>query len=157
MKIILLLVGKNDTSWLRSAVETYEERLGHYADYKRVELSELKSVSGMSQQQIKDKEGEGILKIVKVSDTLILLDERGTLRTSEEFARYIEKHSVSGTRNIIFVIGGAYGFSEKVYQRADDMISLSRMTFPHQMVRLVFLEQLYRAHTIIKGEPYHHK
>ena len=83
MKIILLLVGKNDTSWLRSAVETYEERLGHYADYKRVELPELKSVSGMSQQQIKDKEGEGILKIVKVSDTLILLDERGTLRTSE--------------------------------------------------------------------------
>ncbi|MEA5005182.1 MAG: 23S rRNA (pseudouridine(1915)-N(3))-methyltransferase RlmH [Rikenellaceae bacterium] len=157
MKILLLLVGKNDTSWLRNAVETYEERLSHYADYKRVELPELKGVSGMSQQQIKEKEGEMILKNVKLSDTLILLDERGSLRTSEEFARYIEKYTVSGTRNIIFVVGGAYGFSEKVYQRADDMISLSRMTFPHQMVRLVFLEQLYRAHTIIKGEPYHHK
>jgi len=157
MKIVLLLVGKSDASWLKSAVETYEQRLCHYVGYQRVEIPELKNVSALSQQQIKDKEGEAVLKLVKPSDTLVLLDERGTGHTSEEFARFIDKHTISGTRTMIFVIGGAYGFSADVYGRANEMISLSKMTFPHQMVRLVFLEQLYRAHTIIKGEPYHHK
>jgi len=157
MKIILLLVGKIDASWLRSAVEIYEERLSHYVSYQRLEIPELKSVSGLTQQQIKEKEGELVRKLVKPVDTVVLLDERGTEHTSESFARYIEKQTISGTRTLIFIIGGAYGFPTELYKRANGMISLSKMTFPHQMVRLVFLEQLYRAHTIIKGEPYHHK
>lgn len=157
MKIILLLVGKTESPWLRSGIGLYEDRLKHYVGYQRVEMPELKAVSNLTQQQIKEKEGEAILKILKPNDEVILLDERGEVFTSGEFAAHIEKKSIYGTKNVVFVIGGAYGFSEEVYQRANERMSLSKMTFSHQMVRLIFLEQLYRAYTIIRGEPYHHK
>lgn len=157
MKLILLLIGKTEATWLKSGIALYEERLSHYISYQRVEISELKSVSNLTQQQIKEKEGDTILKYIKPGDELILLDERGEEFSSERFAAHLEKKSVYGTKSVVFVIGGAYGFSEEVYKRANEKISLSKMTFSHQMVRLIFLEQLYRAFTIIKGEPYHHK
>jgi 23S rRNA (pseudouridine1915-N3)-methyltransferase len=157
MKVYLLLVGKTESQWLKGAIEIYEERLSHYTGYQRIEIPELKFASKLSQQQIKDKEGELILKNVKPNDELILLDEKGKEFSSEEFAAHLDKKSIYGTKSVIFVIGGAYGFSDEVYKRANEKLSLSKMTFSHQMVRLIFLEQLYRAHTIIKGEPYHHK
>ncbi len=157
MKIILLLVGKTEFLWLRGGIELYEERLKHYVSYQRVEIPELKTVGNLSQQQIKEREGEAIMKFLKQNDELILMDERGEEFTSEKFASYIEKKSIHGIKNVVFVIGGAYGFSEELYKRANEKISLSKMTFSHQMVRVIFLEQLYRAYTIIKGEPYHHK
>jgi 23S rRNA (pseudouridine1915-N3)-methyltransferase len=156
MKIILLLTGKSEPSWIRSSMELYEERISHYTGYARVEIPELKFTGSLSEKQIKEKEGDLIIKNVKQSDFLVLLDERGEELTSVMFARYIEKKAVSGTRSLVFCIGGPYGFSEQVYKRADASISLSKMTFPHQLVRLVFLEQLYRAFTINSGEPYHH-
>jgi len=147
MKLILLLTGKTESQWLKNGIELYEERLRHYVGYQRIEIPELKSVSS----------GEMILKYVKPNDELILLDERGEEFSSEKFAAHLERKSIYGTKSVIFVIGGAYGFSEELYKRANEKISLSKMTFSHQMVRLIFLEQLYRAYTIIKGEPYHHK
>ena len=147
MKLILLLTGKTESQWLKNGIDLYEERLRHYVGYQRIEIPELKSVSS----------GEMILKYVKPNDELILLDERGEEFSSEKFAAHLERKSIYGTKSVIFVIGGAYGFSEELYKRANEKISLSKMTFSHQMVRLIFLEQLYRAYTIIKGEPYHHK
>ncbi|MFA5849709.1 MAG: 23S rRNA (pseudouridine(1915)-N(3))-methyltransferase RlmH [Bacteroidales bacterium] len=157
MKIILLLVGKTEFPWVRSGIELYEERLKHYVSYQRIEIPELKAAGNLSQQQIKEREGEAIMKFLKQNDELILMDERGEEYTSEKFASHIEKKSIHGTKNVVFAIGGAYGFSEDLYRRASEKISLSKMTFSHQMVRVIFLEQLYRAYTIIKGEPYHHK
>ena len=156
MKIRLLTVGKTDSGWVREGLETYSSRLGRYVPFSIKEIPELKNASALSRTQIKEKEGELILDNVISKDVVILLDEHGKEYTSVEFAREIERLSIGG-RNIVFVIGGAYGFSEAVYARCDGKVSLSRMTFPHQMVRTVFTEQLYRAFTIIKGEPYHHE
>ncbi|OFY41722.1 MAG: 23S rRNA (pseudouridine(1915)-N(3))-methyltransferase RlmH [Bacteroidetes bacterium GWF2_40_14] len=157
MKIILLLVGKTEFPWVRSGIELYEERLKHYVSYQRIEIQELKATSSLTRQQIKEREGDAIMKYLKPNDELILMDERGEEFTSERFASQIEKKSIHGTKNVVFAIGGAYGFSDDIYKRANEKISLSKMTFSHQMVRVIFLEQLYRAYTIIKGEPYHHK
>lgn len=157
MKLTLLLTGKTEGAWLKSGIEVYEERLMHYTGYQRIEIPELKLVSNLTQQQIKEREGEQILKYIKTGDELILLDEMGDEFSSQKFAAHLEKKGIYGTKNVILVIGGAYGFSEAVYRRANEKISLSKMTFSHQMVRLILLEQLYRAFTIIKGEPYHHK
>ena len=156
MKIRLLTVGKTDSGWVREGLETYSSRLGRYVPFSIKEIPELKNASALSRTQIKEKEGELILDNVISKDVAILLDEHGKEYTSVEFAREIERLSIGG-RNIVFVNGGAYGFSEAVYARCDGKVSLSRMTFPHQMVRTVFTEQLYRAFTIIKGEPYHHE
>ncbi len=157
MKIELLLTGKTDLDYLKKGISLYEERLKHYCTYSRKEIPELKQVSALNENQIKEKEGELILKNIVESDILILLDQRGDLLSSEEFALRIENWGVRGIKKVIFTVGGAYGFSEKVYNRANGKISLSAMTFSHQMVRLIITEQLYRAFTIIKGEPYHHK
>lgn len=156
MKISLLLTGKTDNSYLLEGMGIYEERLKRYAAYNRIELPELKKAASLSFAEIKQREGEMILKQVKPQEHLILLDVSGKSISSEEFAQFIENRGVQGTKGLVFAVGGAYGFSEEVYKRADYKISLSRMTFSHQIVRLLFLEQLYRAFTIIKGEPYHH-
>lgn len=156
MKISLVLVGKTDVAWVREGLDLYASRLSHYAPFSVVEIPELKNVSALSKDQIKEKEGELILSKLKPSDDVILLDERGKEFRSVEFARLVESR-MAGGRNVVFVIGGAYGFSDAVYARADSMLSLSKMTFSHQMVRAVFAEQLYRAFTIIRGEPYHHE
>jgi len=157
VKIELLLSGKTDFEYLKTGISLYEQRLKHYCTYNRKEISELKQVSSLKENQIKEKEGELILKNVAEQDVLILLDQRGDIITSEEFAIRLENLAIRGIKKVIFTIGGAYGFSEKVYERANSKISLSNMTFSHQMVRLIFIEQLYRAFTIVKGEPYHHK
>ena len=157
MKMTLLTVGKTDIPWVREGLGMYVSRLKHYIPFELVEIPELKNVSSFSKEQIKTKEGELILKSLKSSDEVILLDEHGREYSSMEFARIMEERISRGSRDIVFVIGGAYGFSAEVYGRADGKISLSKMTFSHQMVRTIFAEQLYRAFTIMKGEPYHHE
>ncbi len=157
MNMILLTVGKTDVKWVKEGLDLYVSRLKHYVPFSVMEIPELKKVSSLTHQQIKEKEGELILKQVGPSDILVLMDEHGREYRSLEFAEFIEKQMASGAKNVIFTIGGAYGFSEEVYQRANLKISLSKMTFSHQMVRAIFAEQLYRAFTILKGEPYHHE
>ena len=157
MKITLLTVGKTDKDWVKEGLDIYVSRLKHYIPFTVTEIPELKNVSSLTSAQIKVKEGELILKNVRPGDDLILLDERGRQFTSMELAKVLQdKISYSG-KDIIFVIGGAYGFSDAVYSRADSKISLSKMTFSHQMVRAIFAEQIYRAVTIMRGEPYHHE
>lgn len=157
MNLVLLTVGKTDVKWVREGLDVYASRLGHYVPFQVTEIPELKKVSALSQAQIKEKEGELILRQVSPQDVLVLLDEHGQQFRSVEFAGYLQKLLARGGKNLVFCVGGAYGFSDAVYARAQDKISLSRMTFSHQMVRTVFAEQLYRAFTILKGEPYHHE
>ncbi len=156
MKMTLLTVGKTDRDWVGDGLEIYTKRLSHYIQFSINEIPELKKVSALSRDQIRQREGELILGNVRSSDEVILLDERGREYSSLEWAASLEKKMAAG-RDIVFVIGGAYGFSDDVYARADGKISLSRMTFSHQMVRVIFAEQLYRAFTILRGEPYHHE
>ena len=157
MKITLLTVGKTDKDWVRQGMEIYVSRLKHYIPFAVVEMPELKNVSALTKDQIKTREGELILKNIKPTDDLILLDERGKEYTSVELAKVIQDKISYVGKDMVYVIGGAYGFSDAVYQRANSKISLSRMTFSHQMVRAIFVEQIYRAFTIMKGEPYHHE
>ena len=157
MKISLLTVGKTDSGWVREGLETYASRLRRYIPFSVIEIPDLKNAASLSTEQVKEKEGESILGNIGPRDSVILLDERGKEYTSIEFAKEIERMMVSGGKNIVFVTGGAFGFSDAVYARCDGKVSLSKMTFTHQMVRAVFTEQLYRAFTIIKGEPYHHE
>lgn len=158
MKITLLLTGKTSFDFVKEGMALYAKRLSFYVTFNVVEIPELKGVSSLSKEEIKIKEGALILKNVKPADCLILLDERGASFTSEAWAHDLQHRiTVNSGKDIIFVIGGAYGFSSSVYDRADAMLSLSKMTFSHQIVRTIFLEQLYRAFTIMRGEPYHHQ
>ena len=157
MKITLLTVGKTDKDWVRQGLDIYVPRLKHYIPFSIVEIPELKNVSALSKDQIKSKEGELILKNIRPTDDVILLDEKGKQYTSVELAKIIQDKISYAGKDIIFIIGGAYGFSDAVYQRANSKLSLSKMTFSHQMVRAIFAEQIYRAFTIMRGEPYHHE
>ena len=157
MKITLLAVGKTDVAWVKEGLGLYASRLKHYVNFEIIEIPELKKVAALTQDQIKQKEGELILKAVPSSSKMILMDEHGREYRSVEFSGAIEDHMTKSGRDLVFVIGGAYGFSKEVYARADGKVSLSKMTFSHQMVRAIFAEQLYRAFTIMKGEPYHHE
>lgn len=157
MKITLLTVGKTDMDWVKRGLEMYRARLVHYIPFTVTEIPELKGVGSLSPAQIKEKEGEKILAALKPTDDVILLDEHGRKYRSLEFASFLQKKMAGSGKDIVFIIGGAYGFCEKVYQRASGMLSLSDMTFSHQMVRTVFAEQLYRAFTIMRGEPYHNE
>ncbi len=157
MKITLLTVGKTDKDWVRQGLDIYVSRLKHYISFNIIEIPELKNVSALSKDQIKTKEGELILKNIRNTDDVILLDERGKEYSSMELAGIIRNKINYEGKDIVYVIGGAYGFSDAVYARANSKMSLSRMTFSHQMVRAIFAEQIYRAFTIIKGEPYHHE
>lgn len=157
MKITLLTVGKTDRDWVRQGLDIYVSRLKHYIPFTLTEIPELKNVSAMSREQIKSREGELILKNLKPTDDVILLDEHGKEYTSVQMAKILQDKISYGCKDIVFIIGGAYGFSDAVYARACSKMSLSKMTFSHQMVRTIFAEQLYRAFTIIKGEPYHHE
>lgn len=152
-----MTVGKTVESYLQKGVGIYCDRIAHYAPFEMVEIPDLKQTSSLNEEQVKTREGELILKAVKPSDHLVLLDDKGKMFTSKDWARDLEQKSVRLSKDIVFVIGGPYGFSAQVYERADEKISLSKMTFSHQLVRVIFLEQLYRAFTIIKGEPYHHE
>lgn len=157
MKIALLTVGKTDRDWVRQGLDIYVSRLKHHIPFSIIEIPELKNVSALSREQIKTREGELLLKNIRPTDDVILLDEHGKEFSSTEFAKILQDKISYVGKDIVFIIGGAYGFSDAVYQRSNSKISLSRMTFSHQMVRAIFAEQLYRAFTIIKGEPYHHE
>ena len=157
MRITLLTVGKTDIKWVAEGLEVYASRLRHYISFEIKEIPELKNVSSLSREQIKTAEGKLILKNLRDSDEVVLLDEHGREFRSVEFASMLEKRLSASSRDLVFVIGGAYGFSTEVYERASSKISLSKMTFSHQMVRTIFVEQLYRAFTIIRGESYHHE
>ena len=156
MKTELIVVGKTTNKHFIAAINDYLERIGHYMPFSVTVIPELRNAKSLSQQQQKDKEGEAILRLLQPSDTVVLLDERGKEPRSIELADWLQRQQQTA-RRLVFIIGGPYGFSQQVYSRADSMLSLSRMTFTHQMVRLIFVEQLYRACTIIKGEPYHHE
>ena len=157
MNIKLLLVGKTDEGSLQGLIDNYIKRLNHYNRFEVEILPDLKNTKSLSLEQQKQKEGKLILEKLNASDFLVLLDENGKQYSSEAFSEYIQKRLNSGMKQLIFVVGGPYGFSEEVYARAQGKVSLSKMTFSHQMVRLFFVEQLYRAFTILKNEPYHHK
>ena len=157
MNMTLLAVGKTEVPWVREGLELYASRLRHYVPFKVEEIPHLKGAAALSEQSIKDKEGEIILSKLRPADHVILLDEHGREYRSVEFAKHLELLISRSSQDIVFVIGGAYGFSQAVYNRANAMLSLSKMTFSHQMVRTVFTEQLYRAFTIMRGEPYHHE
>jgi len=157
MTIKLITIGKTDNKALQSLIDDYTKRLGHYIKFEFEIIPDIKNVKNLSEEQQKQKEGELILGKVQTSDTLVLLDENGRQYSSIEFSEYLQKHMNSGIKRLVFVIGGPYGFSTEVYDKAQTKLSLSKMTFSHQMVRLFVVEQLYRGFTILRNEPYHHR
>jgi len=157
MKITLLTIGKTEDSYLKEGIDKYLSRLKHYIKFEITEIPELKNTKALSQEQQKAKEAELIFKNTATTDHIILLDERGAELNSVQFSAMLNKKMIASVQNLVFIIGGPYGFDDSVYKRANDKLSLSRMTFSHQMVRLFFVEQVYRALTILKGEPYHHQ
>ena len=156
MKTELIMVGKTVDKLYTKGIGDYQERIGHYMPFNITVIPALKNTKNLSEDQQKQAEGELILRLIQPSDTVVLLDEHGAERTSMEMATWLTRKQQTA-RRLVFIIGGPYGFSADVYGRADEKISLSRMTFSHQMVRLIFTEQLYRACTIIRGESYHHE
>jgi 23S rRNA (pseudouridine1915-N3)-methyltransferase len=154
MKIELWAIGKTDIDYLKEGIMIYEKRLKHYVSFEIVILNDVKNPP-LSSEQLKIKEGEVILAKLQKDDCLVVMDEGGKQYTSTEFASFLEKKQVESTKRLIFLIGGAFGFSEAIYERSNYKMSFSKMTFTHQMIRLIFVEQLYRAYTIIKGEKYH--
>jgi 23S rRNA (pseudouridine1915-N3)-methyltransferase len=157
MTIKLICIGKTDDKSLELLIMYYIKRLSFYTRFEIEIIPDLKKGKNLSETEQKQKEGDMILSKISTSDVLVLLDENGQQFSSENFADYLQKHMNSGIKNLLFVIGGPYGFSDEIYQRANGKVSLSKMTFSHQMIRLFFIEQLYRAHTILKNEPYHHR
>jgi len=156
MKIRLLLIGKTTSNALKELEQIYQNRLSHYLAYERVELPDVKQASSLTPEQLKEKEATLFLGKISSDHHVILLDENGQEFSSKSFARVLSNHSLHSAKNLTFCIGGAFGFSPSMYERADAKLALSKMTFSHQMVRTIFLEQLYRACTINKGEKYHH-
>ena len=157
MTIKLIAIGKTDNKQLQSLIEEYTKRLSFYIKFNLEIIPDIKNVKSLSEAQQKQKEGELILNKLSATDVLILLDENGKQHDGVGFSKYLQKHMNSGIKQLIFVIGGPYGFSEDVYNKAKGKVSLSKMTFSHQMVRLFIIEQLYRGFTILKNEPYHHR
>ena len=157
MKIKLLTIGKTDDKNLQTLIEVYQNRLKHYINFKLEVIPDIKNAKNLSEPEQKEKEGELILKKLIPTDVLILLDEKGKEYRSVDFSKYLQKKMNSGIKQLVFVIGGPYGFSEEVYKKSTGKISLSKMTFSHQMIRLFVVEQLYRAFTILRNEPYHHE
>ncbi len=157
MKIVLIAIGKTDASYFAEALKEYTGRLVHYLPFETCWIPDIRNVKNMNESQQKEKEGELILKMLQPGDYPVLLDDKGKEFTSMQFAAYIEKKMHTVAKRLVFIIGGPYGFSEKVYSAAREKISLSKMTFSHQMIRVIFAEQLYRAMTILNNEPYHHE
>lgn len=156
MKITLLVVGKTTDQRLQTLIDDYQQRLKHYIPFEMVVIPDLRNAKALTQAQIKEQEGIEILRRITPAMDVILLDEHGREYRSIEYAQWIQKKMSAG-RDITFIVGGPYGFSSAVYERANGKISLSKMTFSHQMIRLFFTEQIYRAMTILRGEPYHHE
>ena len=157
MRITLITTGKTTFDYIKEGMAIYEKRIGRYLQFSRTEIPALQGTASMPVQEIRNREGELILKKIKPEDRVVILDEKGSRYTSAAWAAHLEHLMNTGTRSLVFIIGGAYGFSDKVRERADSMLSLSDMTFSHQIIRLFFEEQLYRAMTILAGTPYHHE
>lgn len=157
MQITLIVIGKTDNKLIQELTQVYIKRLGHYIKFSLEVIPDIKGVKNMSEEQQKQKEGELLLAKLKPTDYLMLLDENGKQYSSVGFSDFIQKHLNSGIKRLVFAVGGPYGFSPSIYDKAQGKLSLSRMTFSHQMVRPFFIEQLYRAFTILKNEPYHHR
>ncbi len=156
MKIVLLAIGKTSEAYLKEGIDKFTKRLGHYIPFELRIIQDVKTSRGISPEKQKQMEGELILNNISSGDHVVLLDERGKQLTSREFANYLDRKMSIVPKNFYFIIGGPYGFSKEVYERANELISLSSMTFSHEMVRLFMTEQIYRAMTILRGEPYHH-
>lgn len=157
MKIELAVIGKTSIGYLKQGIDEYIKRLKHYVPFEIKYIDDIKNTKNISEDQQKRTEGTKILSLLDKSDHVVLLDEHGKEYTSMQYSSYIQKRMLSGAKKVVFVIGGPYGFSQEVYDRANDKISFSKMTFNHEMIRLIFTEQLYRAYTIINHEPYHHE
>lgn len=157
MKIELAVIGKTSIGYLKQGIDEYIKRLKHYVPFEIKYIDDIKNTKNISEDQQKRTEGAKILSLLDKSDFAVLLDEHGKEYTSMQYSSYIQKRMLSGVKKVVFVIGGPYGFSQEVYDRANDKISFSKMTFNHEMIRLIFTEQLYRAYTIINHEPYHHE
>ena len=157
MKIKLLTIGKTDNAAIAQLIKTYEARLKHYIQFSIEIIPDLKNTKNFSEEIQKEKEGDLILSKISTIDRMVLLDENGTSFDSIEFSKFLQKQMNSGIKQLVFVIGGPYGFSKKIYKKSKGKISLSKMTFSHQMVRLFAIEQIYRGFTILKNEPYHHQ
>ncbi|MCR9172964.1 MAG: 23S rRNA (pseudouridine(1915)-N(3))-methyltransferase RlmH [bacterium] len=156
MKIKVICIGKTGKGFLVDGEKEYLDRLKHYVKVEKLELPDIKNARKLTHEQVKTEEGKVLLGLIDPGDQVLLLDEKGKQYSSEQFADFLQKRFNQGGKNLVFVIGGAYGFSEELYQRAQGKISFSAMTFSHQMIRMIFFEQLYRAMTIQRGEPYHH-
>lgn len=156
MKITFLVLGKTDDKYINEGISKYLSRLKHYIKFELIEIPDLKNTRNLREDQQKAKEAELLQKVLSSTDHVILLDEKGTEFTSRQFSEFLNKKMVSGIQNLVFIVGGPYGFDESIYKLSQGKISLSKLTFSHQMVRLFFIEQVYRAFTILKGEPYHH-
>ena len=157
MKITLAVIGKTEAGFVRQGIEEYAKRLQHYVQFNIQYISDVKGTRNMSEAQQKIAEGRALLATLESSDHVTLLDEHGTERTSVDFAQWLQRRMASGSKRLVLVVGGPYGFSQDVYERANEKVALSKMTFPHDLVRLIFVEQLYRAFTILRHEPYHHE
>jgi 23S rRNA (pseudouridine1915-N3)-methyltransferase len=157
VKVILLVVGKTDAGFWADALAEYSSRLKHYLSFETEVIPEIKKIKNLTEEQQKEQEGRLIINAVQPGDYVVLLDERGKEITSVQFARFLEKKLQISQKRLTFIIGGPFGFSAGVYQRADECLSISKMTFSHQMIRAIFAEQLYRAMTILRGEKYHHE
>lgn len=157
MNIELIVVGKTDSREVEALVAMYTKRVNHYCKFSITTIADVRNTRNMVASRQKQLEGEAIMKLLAEGDYLVLMDERGQQYTSMEYAQWLQKRMLSGVKRLVLVIGGPYGFSEEVYARANQKISLSKMTFSHQIVRAIFAEQLYRAFTILNNEPYHHE
>lgn len=156
MKITLLAIGKTNARYLQEGIDQYTKRLSHYIPFELKILPDVKTTKTLTTEKQKEMEGQMFLSAIGQGDWVTLLDEKGKEFTSREFASYLDKKTITIPKNLIFIIGGPYGFSQEMYNRANETLSLSKMTFSHEMIRLFFVEQIYRAMTILKGEPYHH-
>ena len=157
MEITLIVIGKTNAKYLIEGLDEYTRRLKHYITYNINILPDIKNTKNLTEEQQKETEGKLILNAIKPGDFIVLLDERGKEFSSMQFSDYLQRKMNSGLRRLVFVVGGPYGFSKDIYSKADEKLSLSKMTFSHEMIRLFFTEQIYRAMTIIRGEPYHHE
>lgn len=157
MRVLLIVVGKTDRQWLTDGISQYADRLTHFCQFEIQVIPDIRNTRSMEPQVQKVREGEQILKLIQTSDDVYLLDDKGREMTSPDMARWLEKRLSQSSKRLVFIIGGPYGFSQDVYDRVPGRLSLSKMTFSHQMVRLIFVEQLYRAFSILNNLPYHHE
>ena len=157
MKIKLIVVGKTNATYLVEGEREYERRLRHYTKFEEIIITDVKQSGKLSENELKKKEGQMILSKLENGEHVVLLDDKGKHYSSVDFAQLLQQKMNSGLKSLVFVVGGAFGFSDEVYQRANSKVSLSKMTFSHQMIRLIFKEQLYRGFSILRGEKYHHE